>query len=210
MVCFWFRTVEDMVSGRSESVKLSKLEYCTVIFFHLKGMKVTQIYEEMKMFMVKCAHTLEMWKRLLKCVWMSLKDKPSAKIMLSDYKGIILTDYITYRYSVNGTYYKGLLEKFCDVLKVNHNEILTEEAHLLVDNASIHEAQDTMNLVQSHGYQLISHPPYTPNLMASDDFLFPKMKHSVKGRYFSSDVEVIFKVKNLFSSQYDTFHKDRL
>ena len=40
-------------------------------------------------------------------------------------------------------------------------------------------------------FQYLNHPPYSPDLAPSDYHLFPGLKKQLKGRHFSSDVEVI-------------------
>jgi histone-lysine N-methyltransferase SETMAR len=41
------------------------------------------------------------------------------------------------------------------------------------------------------GFQCLDHPPYSPDLAPSEYRLFPGLKKQLKGRHFSSDVEVI-------------------
>jgi len=41
------------------------------------------------------------------------------------------------------------------------------------------------------GFQFIDHPPYSPDLAPSNYHLIPGLKKQLKGRHFSSDVEVI-------------------
>ena len=41
------------------------------------------------------------------------------------------------------------------------------------------------------GYQLLSHPPYSPDLVPHDFFMFPNLKKSVAWQKFESNEEVI-------------------
>jgi histone-lysine N-methyltransferase SETMAR len=41
------------------------------------------------------------------------------------------------------------------------------------------------------GFQCLDHQPYSPNLAPSDYHLVPGLKKQLKGRHFSSDMEVI-------------------
>jgi histone-lysine N-methyltransferase SETMAR len=57
--------------------------------------------------------------------------------------------------------------------------------------------------IQCCGFQELNHPPYSPDLVPSDYFLFSKLKSDLRGKKFISDEEVIsavldhFKDKNL-------------
>ena len=48
------------------------------------------------------------------------------------------------------------------------------------------------------GYELIPHPPYSPDLAPCDFFLFPNLKIWLGGKKFSSNEEVIVAVNEYF------------
>ena len=54
------------------------------------------------------------------------------------------------------------------------------------DNASAHTAAMTLDFLHQSGVQLLTPPPYSPDLSPADFFLFPKVKHLLKGRRFES------------------------
>jgi len=41
--------------------------------------------------------------------------------------------------------------------------------------------------IQNAGFELLRHPPYSPDLTPSDFYLFPKLKEFVKGHKFADD-----------------------
>jgi len=49
------------------------------------------------------------------------------------------------------------------------------------------------------GYELIPHPPYSPDLIPYDYFLFPNLKTWLNGKKFSSNEEVILAVNEYFA-----------
>ena len=59
-----------------------------------------------------------------------------------------------------------------------------------------------------HGYKLIPHPAYSPDLAPSDFFQFPNLKKDIRGCHFQPDKEVVMaaeegingKVSDFFSS----------
>ena len=59
------------------------------------------------------------------------------------------------------------------------------------DSALSHRALATQKKLAYLGFHCLDHPPYSPDLAPSDYHLFPGLKKQLKGRHFSSDVEVI-------------------
>ena len=47
---------------------------------------------------------------------------------------------------------------------------------ILRDNASPHKAKVVKELLESYHWEVLDHPPYTPDLSPSDFDLFPKLK----------------------------------
>ena len=52
-----------------------------------------------------------------------------------------------------------------------------------------------MDAVERNGYELITHPAYSPDLAPSDFFLFPNLKKDIRGLHFRSDEEVVTAVE---------------
>ncbi|GFX87619.1 uncharacterized protein TNCV_2465121 [Trichonephila clavipes] len=69
------------------------------------------------------------------------------------------------------------------------------------DNARPHTANRTTALVERFGWEMMSHPPYSPDLAPSDFHLFPELKKNLGGTQFQTDEEVQNAVVN--------FHTDR-
>jgi len=67
---------------------------------------------------------------------------------------------------------------------------LTRDVSLLHDNARSHAARLTQDLLVSFGWDIVTHPPYSPNLPTSDYHLFNKLKEFLSGQRFSNDEEV--------------------
>ena len=62
------------------------------------------------------------------------------------------------------------------------------------DNASAHTAVVTMNFLAASDVQLVTHPPYSPDLAPCDWFLLPSDKRQLKGKQFQNaeDVRAFF------------------
>ncbi|KAL6255552.1 hypothetical protein P5V15_013895 [Pogonomyrmex californicus] len=59
-------------------------------------------------------------------------------------------------------------------------------------------------------FELVDHPPYSPDLIPSDFFLFPKLKISLGGQRFSSNEEVIAYVNAYFAEQDANYYLEGL
>jgi histone-lysine N-methyltransferase SETMAR len=58
-----------------------------------------------------------------------------------------------------------------------------------------------MNLLNSWGWEILPHPPYSPHLALSDFHLFPKMKNHLRGQCFHSNEDVQNEVKEWLRAQ---------
>jgi len=76
-------------------------------------------------------------------------------------------------------------------LKEKHRGKFTKGVLFLHDNAPSHRALATQKKLAYLGFQFVDHQTYSPDLASSEYHLFPGLKKQLKGRHFSSDVEVI-------------------
>ena len=63
------------------------------------------------------------------------------------------------------------------------------------DNARVHSCKVATDAVQRNGYELILHPAFSPDLAASDFFLFPSLQKDIRGCHFRSDEVVVTAVE---------------
>ena len=66
----------------------------------------------------------------------------------------------------------------------------TSRILLLHDNARPHTARATIDALETLKFEVLSHPPYSPDLAPSDFHFFPHLKSDLKGTHFTSDGEV--------------------
>jgi histone-lysine N-methyltransferase SETMAR len=57
-------------------------------------------------------------------------------------------------------------------------------------------------------YELLEHPPYSPDLAPSDFCLFPKLKLFLAGERFSSNQEVTAAVEGYFADLMKNYYRD--
>lgn len=78
---------------------------------------------------------------------------------------------------------------------------MTKGVLLLHDNAPVHKSRVAMAALQKLGFEILPHPPYSPDLAPSDYYLFPNLKKELRGKKFSSDEEVKDAVSAYFFRQ---------
>ena len=142
------------------------------------------------------------------------KTTPSAgKIMATvfwDAKGIILIDYLEKGKTVTGLYYAELLDRFDAELKKKRPHLAKKKVLFHHDNAPAHtSAVATAKLVELR-YELLPHPPYSPDLAPCDFFLFPNLKKSLAGRKFASNEEVMAATEAYFDDLEQTYFTEGL
>lgn len=59
------------------------------------------------------------------------------------------------------------------------------------DNASSHTSRHTSEYLATQNIELMTHPPYSPDLAPNDFFLFPRIKDKMRGQRFSSPEEAV-------------------
>jgi len=79
---------------------------------------------------------------------------------------------------------------------------------LFHDNARLHMANRTLELLNHFGWEVFDHPPYRSDLALSDYHLFPNMKTWFATQRFDDDVELQADVNEWLKSQAATFYDD--
>jgi transposase len=75
-------------------------------------------------------------------------------------------------------------------LRRKQPELLERGAILLQDNATPHRHCDVQNLVQRWGWEVLAHPPYSPDFAPCDYWLFSRVKEHVWGKRFESEDDI--------------------
>jgi histone-lysine N-methyltransferase SETMAR len=133
-----------------------------------------------------------------------------ATVFFWDTEGILLIDYKDKGVIITGEYYARLLEQLKEAVKEKRREKWSKGVLLLHDNAPVHKSNVAMEAMHKCDFQMLNHPPYSPNLASCDYYLFPNMKKDLRGKKFENDEEVKAaisthlrrKTKNTFSMVY--------
>jgi len=110
-----------------------------------------------------------------------------------------MTDYLPKGSTVTGAYYADELRKLREELKSKRRGKLRHGVLLLHDYAPAHTSAVATSAVAECGYELLLHPPYSPDLAPSDLYLFAVLKEHLSGTHFSSDNDVIVLCGGLYS-----------
>lgn len=137
--------------------------------------------------------------------------KSAKKVLASvfwDAKGILMIDYLQTGKTINSNYYCNLLEKLDEKIREKRPGLQKKKIIYHHDNAPAHSAQKTIAKISDLKYEILQHPPYSPDLAPSDFWLFPHLKKFMRGKRFSSNEEVIAAVEAYFNSLPEIHFRD--
>ncbi|CAI9733412.1 Hypothetical predicted protein [Octopus vulgaris] len=133
---------------------------------------------------------------------------PAGKVMASvfwDAKGIVFIDYLQKRHAINGEYYANLLRQLKRALKIKRPGKLAKGVLFHQDDAPVHKSLVSMAVVRDCGFEVVDHPPCSPDLAPSDYYLFPNMKKHLAGKQHRSDDDVMCAVDDFFNQRDESF-----
>jgi len=152
------------------------------------------------------------WKHPFSPTPVKARVAPSAgKVMASifwDARGVLLLDFLQKGETVTGVYYATLLDKLRVAMKEKRRGMLKKGVMLHADNAPAHSSAVAMAKMHDCGFQIVQHPPYSPDLAPSDYYLFPNLKKHLAGTKFDSDNDVIEAVEGYLDMQEEGFYSE--
>ena len=89
-----------------------------------------------------------------------------------DGKGIIYIDYLEKGKTIDSEYYIALLEQLKTEVAKKRTHIARKKISFHQDNTPCHKSLKTIAKLYELGFELLPHPPYSPDLAPSDDWLF--------------------------------------
>ncbi|QQP52895.1 Putative mariner transposase [Caligus rogercresseyi] len=115
-----------------------------------------------------------------------------------DARGVIHIDYLQKGRTMNGEYYTSLLDRFNEDLKKKRPHLAKKKVLFHQDSARVHTCVVSMAKFYELRYELLPHPPYSPDLAPSDYFLFPNLKKWLAGKRFYSNNEIVSQTNTYF------------
>ncbi|KFD47942.1 hypothetical protein M514_11175 [Trichuris suis] len=116
-------------------------------------------------------------------------ERSARKVMATifwDSDGVILTDFLEGERTVTTSYYKAVLRKLNTALARKRCGKLHFGVLFHHDNAPAHSSRTVRTVLREFLWEVIPHPPYSPDVAPSDFLLFPKLKEHFKGTLFES------------------------
>ena len=107
-----------------------------------------------------------------------------------DREGIIFDQPVPRGQTVNGEFYLSVLRKVRRAVRDKRPQLHEDGPILLHDNAAPHRCKMVQEALCSWGWEILLHPPYSPDLSPCDFFLFPRIKEHMRGKRFSTEDEV--------------------
>ena len=115
-------------------------------------------------------------------------------------RGLFITNCVERNQTVNEELYVQQMER----LKMAIQEKRPNQQHnvlLMHGNARPHVANMTKEAIQTHGWEVLPHPPYSPDLAPTDFHLFRSLSNAMRGVSFYSDAELRACLDEFFESK---------
>jgi hypothetical protein len=101
----------------------------------------------------------------------------------------------------SATYANLLKNHLCPAIKSKQRGCLSTGVLLQHDDAQSHIARSAVATIQDLSFEGLPHPPYSPDLIPSDFYVFGLLKEGMGGKSFRSDEEVQQAVHEWLCSQ---------
>ena len=122
-----------------------------------------------------------------------------------DSMGIIYIHWVPTEITVKKEYYIEVLREFRKRFCRKRPEFCESgQWHFHQDNAPVHNSILVTDYLTQMGIKTVSHPPYRPDLVPCDFWLFPKLKENLRGnRYFTIEdmKEAVMRVLNMLTQE---------
>lgn len=149
--------------------------------------------------------------------WVSVDQQPEPepkpdlhvkKVMLSvwwDTQCIIYHEFLPHNTTVTATLYTDQLER----LKTKLASVRPgrEKVLFLHDNARPHIAKMTRQKLLELGWEILPHPPYSPDIAPSDYHLFRSLDNHLRGKVFANEDSLKTEITNFFAAKPSSFYK---
>lgn len=133
------------------------------------------------------------------------------KVMLSvwwDFKGIVYFELLPRNQTINSERYCNQLDKLNDSIQQKRPELANRKGVVFHhDNAKPHTSLATRQKLLLLGWDVLPHPPYSPDLAPSDYHLFRSLQNSLNGKTFSNDNDIESYLKCFFAEKDKKFYE---
>ena len=153
--------------------------------------------------------------------WISPEETPAPtpraglhpmKVMLSiwwDFQGYIHLELLPTNTTITKEVYCAQLDRLNQELKNKRHHLVSRKGVILHhDNAKPHTAKMTLSKIQELGWEILPHPPYSPDLAPSDYHLFRSLQNFLRGKFYDNVKHIENDLKDFLASKPVTFFWD--
>lgn len=130
-------------------------------------------------------------KRML-CVWW-------------DWQGIIHSELLKNKQTINSELYTEQLRRVNEAMQQKRPD-RRHPVLLLHDNARPHTSKLTKAVIEELGWEVLPHPPYSPDLAPSDYHLFRSLQNALDGNIFDDETALQAWLDHFFVSKTAAFY----
>ena len=123
-----------------------------------------------------------------------------------DRKGILLIDFMPPGSTINAAVYCDTLTQLQRTIQTKRRGKLSRGVCVLHNNVGPHFSHVTTALLEKFKWDILDHPPYSPDLAPSDFHLFLHLKKHVAGKKLDNNDEVQEEVMTWFKGQAADFY----
>lgn len=135
-------------------------------------------------------------KKVMLCIWW-------------DWKGIIYYELLKERETIDSIKYCAQLDKLKAAIEEKRPRLSNKLGVVIQqDNARPHVSLQTRKKLIEFGWDILSHPPYSPDLAPSDFYLFRSLQNSLHGKKFNSLEDCQKHLVDFIDRKSETFWKD--
>lgn len=127
------------------------------------------------------------------CVWWNME-------------GIIHWELLEKNNTINAEVYCQQMRRLAEAVRQKRPNA-RYEIILQHDNARPHVAKLTKTVIQELGWEVLQHPPYSPDIAPSDYHLFRSLSNALRGVSFNNDEELQLWLENWFTSKEVKFYR---
>ena len=120
-------------------------------------------------------------------------------------KGVIYWELLPEKNTVNAYRYRNQINKL-EAEVIN----FSGKVYFQHDNAKPHIAKIVKEKIDKFGWELLPHPPYSPDLAPSDYLLFRSLSNDMRGRHFKDEKHLKSFLRDFFDSKTKEFYATQL
>jgi hypothetical protein len=97
---------------------------------------------------------------------------------------------------ISAQYSDMLVNELKPSIRLKHQGLISKKVLLLHNNSRHHTAVHTVDTLRALKFEVLKHPPYSPDLLPSDFHLFGPLKEHLRGQKFADDNVVMEAVQS--------------